>query len=64
MDDYRQALSNDRKMLNYFNDTWEALHCAGYYNGHLGVKIIRAGMESADIIINSIRPEGHKLLKT
>jgi len=27
-DDYRRALSDDRKMLNYYNVTWEALHCS------------------------------------
>src|SRR6218665_3650671 len=27
-DDYRRALSDDRKMLNYYNVTWEALRCS------------------------------------
>lgn len=55
-DDYRRALSNDHKMLNYFNDTWESLHCAGYYNGILNVKLIQPDFDSAQAIINAIRP--------
>lgn len=64
VDDFRRALSTDKKMLNYFNGTWESLHCAGYYDGYLGVKIIRPGFEYADIIINAIRPAGIEVLKT
>lgn len=63
VDDFRRALSTDKKMLNYFNSTWESLHCAGYYDGYLGVKIIRAGFEYANIIINAIRPTGMGELK-
>ena len=55
-DDYRRALKDDKKMLNYYNDTWYNLHCAGYYKGTLSFKTIAAGMKSADAIINAIRP--------
>jgi len=57
-DYYRRALSNDRKMLNYFNDTWESLHCAGYYNGILNAKMLQVGFDSANAIIKAIRPTG------
>lgn len=64
IDDYRRALNTDRKMLNYLNATWNSLHCAGYYNGELSVKIIRTGFEYADAIINAIRPSGEEALVT
>ena len=54
--DYRRALKDDKKMLNYYNDAWDNLHCAGYYNGTLRFKTIAQGMEAADAIINAIRP--------
>lgn len=56
VDDYRRALGTDRKMLNYFNGTWETLHCAGYYDAYPGVKLISAGMSYAEDIFNVIGP--------
>ncbi len=45
-----------KKCLNYYNDAWDNLHFAGYYNGTLRFKTIAQGMEAADAIINAIRP--------
>lgn len=58
VDDYRRALRDDRKMLNDFNDVWDNLHCAGYYNGNLKSRVIAEGMEAADAIIKATQPSG------
>jgi len=56
LNDYRRALNDDTKMFNDYNDAWNVLYCAGYYNGNLNSETIAAGMEAADAIINAIRP--------
>src|SRR6218665_3274921 len=44
--------------INHFNNTWDSLHCAGYYNGNLSVKMLQVGFDSANAIIKAIRPTG------
>ena len=57
VDDYRKALTNlDKKMLNNFNDTYEILHLDGYYGELINYEIIKQGLESANEIINKIKP--------
>lgn len=57
VDDYRSVLATiDKKVLTTFNDTYEILHLLGYYDGNTNVKVIKVGLDSAQSIINKIKP--------
>jgi hypothetical protein len=57
--DYRKNLSLvDKKLLNEFNTSYNILHLAGYYDGETKASVIQAGMESALVIVNKIKPTG------
>ena len=52
---YRQQLGEvNRKMLNYFNDTYDILHLSGYYDGTRNKKTVNNGFEIAQKIIAMI----------
>ena len=46
----------DKKLLNYVNEAYEALHLLGYYDGSKNVKAIMSGFEFAYYIIGTIKP--------
>jgi hypothetical protein len=57
IDYYRMNLAKvDKKLLNYLNESYEALHLCGYYDGSKSVKVIRAGFDYAYTIIEKIKP--------
>ena len=57
VDDYRKALATlDKKMLNHFNIAYSILHIDGYYEGINKYDIIKSGIDSANEIINKIKP--------
>ncbi len=54
---YEKAINKlDKKLGVYFNDAYEILHLYGYYDGVRNVKVIQAGMELANNIIEKIKP--------
>lgn len=57
VDDYRSVLATiDKKMLKTYNDAYEFLHLVGYYDGNTNAKVIKVGLDSAQSIINKIKP--------
>ncbi|PGH39769.1 MAG: hypothetical protein CRN43_07090 [Candidatus Nephrothrix sp. EaCA] len=55
--DYKHELAGvDEEMLTYLDAAWGSLHCGGYHEGVVVAKMIQAGMECADFLINAIRP--------
>ena len=57
VDDYKRILSRiDRKALDEYIDTYNILHLSGYYDGINKVDIIWSGLESAQYIVNRIKP--------
>lgn len=44
------------KYLKIFNTTYRILHLEGYYDGETKVDIIKSGFESANELINLIKP--------
>jgi hypothetical protein len=57
--DYQQALAEtDKKILNEFNTAYRILHVEGYYQGENKYGVIREGIDSANYIIDKIRPQG------
>ena len=48
----------DKKMLSEFKTTYQVLHLDGYYEGLTTYDTIRSGMDSANRIVNKIRPVG------
>jgi hypothetical protein len=46
----------DKKLLNYFNTAYEALHLSGYYDGTRNVTIVTEGFKMAYEIIDRIKP--------
>jgi hypothetical protein len=47
----------DRKLLNYLDTVYSALHLNGYYDGILNVPIIKEGFNAAYEIIDKIKPQ-------
>jgi hypothetical protein len=57
IDYYRMNLAKvDKKLLNYLNESYEALHLCGYYDGTKSVKVIQAGFDYAYTILGKIKP--------
>src|SRR6218665_1281393 len=55
--DYKHELAGvDEEMLIYLDAAWGSLHWGGYHEGVVVAKMIQAGMECADCLINAIRP--------
>ena len=46
----------DKKVLAFLNGAYDALHLDGYYRGTTDKKIIQAGFENAQFIIDKIKP--------
>ena len=46
----------DRKMLDNLNTAYNVLHLYGYYNGIDNAKIIKEGFDSAQRIVDKIKP--------
>jgi hypothetical protein len=58
IDFYKYNISqHDKKMAKHFDARYSTLHLSGYYDGCLDVKVIQAGFERANEIINKIKPE-------
>jgi hypothetical protein len=54
---YRTVLGGmDKKLLKILNSAYTTLHLSGYYEGETNVKIIEAGLDSAILIINALKP--------
>ncbi len=54
---YQENLAQlDKKLLNEFNNVYNVLHLDGYYDGINVYDTISAGMNSAKIIIEKIKP--------
>ncbi|MDR0304303.1 MAG: DUF5618 family protein [Chitinispirillales bacterium] len=47
----------DKKLLSNLHTVYNILHLAGYYDGVTNIKVIQAGFESANEIIEKIKPE-------
>ena len=47
----------DKKMLKYLNSAYAFLHIAGYYEGALDARAVKAGFEAAYSIIEYIKPD-------
>jgi tRNA G37 N-methylase TrmD len=47
----------DKKMLKYLNSAYAVLHIAGYYEGVLDVRVVKAGFDAAYSIIEYIKPD-------
>ena len=59
VEDYRKQLTNvDKKLLKTFNTAYQVLHLFGYYDGGTNSNVIKEGIDSAQEIINKIRPAG------
>ena len=57
IDYYRMNIAKiDKKLLNYLNESYEALHLCGYYDGTKNVNIVKSGFEYAYTIIEKIKP--------
>ncbi|TAL66826.1 MAG: hypothetical protein EPN82_17040 [Bacteroidetes bacterium] len=62
---YQEQLSKiDKKLLNYLNNTYNALHISGYYDGNTDTKVIESGFENAILIINALKPYSKNGMKT
>jgi hypothetical protein len=54
---YRENIARlDKKLLSALNDVYTVLHIDGYYEGIKSVKIVQAGFEVAEDIIDRIKP--------
>jgi len=54
---YRENISRlDKKLLSALNNVYTVLHIDGYYEGINSVKIVQAGFEVAEEIIDRIKP--------
>jgi len=54
---YKENIAKlDKKLLSALNNVYTVLHIDGYYEGIDSVKVIQAGFEMADDIINKIKP--------
>jgi hypothetical protein len=54
---YQNILTKlDRKLLNELNSAYSVLHLDGYYGGIKKINIIEEGFESAESIINALKP--------
>jgi hypothetical protein len=54
---YRDNLTKlDKKLLDYLNGVYDALHLSGYYDGTLVIGTIDGGFALATDIINRIKP--------
>jgi len=49
----------DRKMLDTLNAAYKILHLSGYYDGIEDVRVVSAGFDNANKIIDKIKPAGH-----
>lgn len=50
---YKEQLAKiDKKMLNYFNNVYELLHLVMGYDGYGDARIVKVGLEDAELIIN------------
>jgi len=58
IDFYREAINKDRKLLDAFNSAYNILHLYGYYDGETTIKVIQAGFEMANLVIDKIKPVG------
>ena len=58
IDFYRAAINKDRKLLDAFNSAYNILHLYGYYDGETTIKVIQAGFEMANLVIDKIKPVG------
>lgn len=57
IDFYRKNIATvDKKLLGQLNIAYEVLHLLGYYDGITSVKVLHEGFESANHIINKIKP--------
>jgi uncharacterized protein (UPF0332 family) len=57
IDFYKEAVSRiDKKLLNYVNEAYNALHLTGYYDGSKDSRIILEGFDLAYVIIDKIKP--------
>jgi hypothetical protein len=58
VDFYKFNISkNDKKIADYFDTVYTALHLNGYYDGCMDVDIIQSGFKNAYQIIDKIKPE-------
>jgi len=46
----------DKTLLKHLNSAYRILHLEGYYEGESSIKVIDAGLDSANSIINSLQP--------
>ena len=57
IDNYRKLLSEiDKKVLVFLNNAYSTLQIMGYYHGTTSKKLLQAGFEDAQFIINKIKP--------
>ncbi|MDR0303338.1 MAG: DUF5618 family protein [Chitinispirillales bacterium] len=47
----------DGKLTKRLNNAYNILHLSGYYDGETNIKVIQAGFESANEIIERIKPQ-------
>ena len=58
IDYYQENITRiDKKMLNYLNGAYKILHLSGYYDGIEDVDVINIGFQTANTIIEKIKPE-------
>ena len=56
VDDYRNIFAQiNRKVLHSFNSAYNVLHIYGYYDGELNAKIINAGFEALEELIEAAK---------
>jgi len=54
---YQSSITKiDKKMLDYLNNAYEILHLWGYYDGIGDVRVVSAGFDNANKIIEKIKP--------
>ena len=53
----------DKKMLDTFICAYKILHLSGYYDGIEDVRVVTAGFEHANYIINKIKPNNGETVK-
>ena len=59
IDFYRNNLTNiDKKTLKTLNSAYDILHLWGYYDGIDDARVVSAGFEHANTIIDKIKPAG------
>lgn len=46
----------DKKLLKCIDVAYDTLHLSGYYDGNLSVRVITAGFDVADEIIEKVKP--------